>query len=70
MQLTIMFAIRGGRMTDKEKEIQATYTKYAKKALSDCENMTIEEEKKYIDENESKMKSEIQKIIKKYDTQK
>lgn len=57
-------------MTDKEKEIQMIYTKYAKRALIDCKNMTVEQEKKYIDENESKMKAEIQKIIKKYSTQK
>lgn len=57
-------------MTDKEREIQAVYTKYAKQGLKDCENMTVEEEKKYIDENEPKMKAEIQEIIKKYDIQK
>ena len=57
-------------MTDKEKEIQMIYTKYSKRALIDCKNMTVEQEKKYIDENESKMKAEIQKIIKKYNTQK
>ncbi len=57
-------------MTDKEKEIQETYRKYAKKALIDCKDMTVEEEKKYIDENEPKMKREIQQIIEKYNTQK
>ena len=56
-------------MTNKEKEIQEVYTKYAKQGLKDCENMTIEEEKKYIDENEPKMKEEIKKILDKYSTQ-
>ena len=56
-------------MTDKEKEIQEVYTKYAKQGLKDCENMTIDEEKKYIDENEPKMKEEIKKILDKYSTQ-
>ena len=53
-------------MTNKEKEIQDVYIKYADKKLEDCKNMTIEEEKKYIDENEPKMKEEIRKIIEKY----
>ncbi len=57
-------------MTNKEKEIQDVYKKYGTKALKDCKNMTIEEEKKYIDENEPKMKEEIKKIIEKYSTQK
>ena len=29
-------------MTELEKEIQMIHTKYAKKMLKDCENMTIE----------------------------
>ena len=53
-------------MTNKEKEIQDVYKKYGTKALEDCKNMTIEEEKKYIDENEPKMKEEIMKVIEKY----
>lgn len=57
-------------MTDKEKEIQEIYRKYAKKALIDCKDMTVEEEKKYIDANEPEMEKEIQEIIKKYSTQK
>lgn len=57
-------------MTDKEKEIQGVYTKYAKQGLKDCKNMTIEEEKEYIKKNEPKMKKEIEEIIRKYNTQK
>lgn len=53
-------------MTDKEKEIQAIYTKYAKTFLEKSKNMTPEEEKKYIDENEPKMFQEIKEIIEKY----
>lgn len=53
-------------MTNKEKEIQEVYIKYAKRKLEDCKNMTIEEEKKYIDENEPKMRKEIKQIIEKY----
>lgn len=57
-------------MTNKEKEIQEIYQKYADKMLEDCKNMSVEEEKKYIDENEPKMKKEIKKVIEKYSTQK
>lgn len=32
-------------MTDKEKEIQAVYTKWAEKSLKDTRNMSVEEEK-------------------------
>lgn len=53
-------------MTDKEKEIQAIYTKYAKQGLKDCKNMSIEEEKKYIDKMQPKMVAEIKEVIKKY----
>jgi len=53
-------------MTDKEKEIQAVYTKWAKKAFEETKNMNVEEEKKYIDKNEPKMKQEIKNIIEKY----
>ena len=34
---------------NKGKEIQAIYTKYAKEALKNCDGMSIEEEKRYID---------------------
>ena len=54
-------------MTEQEKEIQAVYEKYATQGLKDCKNMTIEEEKKYIDKMEPKMKEEVEKIIKKYE---
>ncbi len=54
-------------MTDKEREIQQCYTKWAEKGLKDRRNMTIEEEKKYIDENEPKMRAEIREIVKKYE---
>ena len=54
-------------MTDKEREIQQCYTKWGRKSLKDCRNMTIEEEKKYIDENEPKMRAEIREIVKKYE---
>ncbi len=50
----------------KEKEIQDIYRKYGKKALKDCKEMSIEEEKKYIKKEEIKMKKEIQKIEEKY----
>ena len=51
---------------NKGKEIQAIYTKYAKEALKDCDGMSIEEEKRYIDKKE--MKKELQELIKKYST--
>ena len=38
-----IFIIRGGKMTDKEREIQQCYTKWGRKALKDCRNMTIKE---------------------------
>ena len=34
---------------NKGKEIQLIYTKYAKEALKNCDGMSIEEEKRYID---------------------
>lgn len=53
---------------NKGKEIQAIYTKYAKEALKDCDGMSIEEEKRYIDKKEKEMKKELQEVIKKYST--
>ena len=54
-------------MSDKEKEIQACYEKYGKQCLKDTKGMSIEDEKRYIDENEPKMIKELKEIIKKYD---
>ena len=54
-------------MTDKEKEIQAVYEKYAAKGLKDCKNMSVEEEKKYIDKWQPIMEKEIEKVIEKYE---
>ena len=54
-------------MDDKQKEIQAICSKYGKKALEDCKDMTVEEEKKYIEKWEPIMKKEIEKVIKKYE---
>ena len=42
---------------NKGKEIQAIYTKYAKEALKNCDGMSIEEEKRYIDKKEKEMKN-------------
>ena len=53
---------------NKGKEIQAIYTKYAKEALKDCDGMSIEGEKRYIDKKEKEMKKELQEVIKKYST--
>ena len=53
---------------NKGKEIQLIYTKYAKEALKDCDGMSIEEEKRYIDKKEKEMKKELQEVIKKYRT--
>lgn len=55
---------------NKGKEIQAIYTKYAKKALKDCNGMSIEEEKRYIDKKEKEMKKELEEVIEKYNTKK
>ena len=52
----------------KGEEIQAIYTKYAKAALKDCNGMSIEEEKRYIDKKTKEMNEELKKIIEKNDT--
>ena len=54
-------------MTEQEKEIQSCYEKYAKQGLKDTNGMTVDEEKKYIDKIEPRMKREIKEIIKKYE---
>lgn len=53
-------------MTDEQKEIKAIYEKYAKKGLEESKNMTVGEERKYIEENEPKMKEELKKVLEKY----
>lgn len=54
-------------MTEQEKEIQACYEKYGKQCLKDTKGMSVEEEKRYIDENEPKMIKELKEIVKKYE---
>lgn len=54
-------------MTEKEKEIQSIYQKYADKGLIECKNMTAQEQKKYSKEQEPKMIEEIKKVIEKYE---
>lgn len=49
-------------MENKEKEIQEIYIKYAQRSLIDCENMSEEEEKKYLIEKEKEMRAELKKI--------
>lgn len=55
-------------MTEKQKEINEIYRRYARQGYEATKNMTIEEEKKYIDETEPKMKKELQEVEKKYST--
>lgn len=61
-----IFVIGDGIMTDEQKEIKAIYEKYAKKGLEESKNMTVGEERKYIEENEPKMKEELKKVLEKY----